>query len=221
MTRPLLSLRTWAALAAAALAVALVLAVLTRVYPIGGADGNGQTPDAESKVKAAPVPADGRITRAFAVGDLAAFVVRDPRKEVADVTFTDASGKAHSLKEWRGRVVLVNLWATWCAPCRKEMPALAALQQKLGSPDFEVVAISVDRKGAEVAAPFLAEIGVTALALYVDPSTLVLEKLRAAGLPATFLIDRQGREIGRLFGPADWNGADAERLVRAAIAEGP
>lgn len=219
MTRPLLSVRAWAALAAAALVVALVLAILTRVYPIGGGDGNGQAVTPEPKVEAGSVPADGLITRAFAVGDLAAFVVSDPRKEVAEFTFADAAGRTRSLQEWRGRVVLVNLWATWCAPCRKEMPALAALQGKLGSEDFEVVAISVDRKGAEVAAPFLAEIGVTALALYVDPSTLVLEKLRAAGLPATFLIDRQGREIGRLFGPADWSGADAERLVRAAIAE--
>ena len=117
--------------------------------------------------------------------------------------------------------MLLNLWATWCAPCRKEMPTLAALEKKLGSKDFEVVAVSVDRKGAEASGAFLIANHATALKLYADPSATILEKVKAIGLPASILIDRQGREIGRMFGPADWSGPDAERLIHAALAEGP
>jgi thiol-disulfide isomerase/thioredoxin len=125
-----------------------------------------------------------------------------------------------SLAQWKGRVVLVNLWATWCGPCRKEMPELAELQQRLGSEDFEVVAISVDRQGAEVARPFLESVGAEALKLYLDPSTKVLTDFKAVGLPASILIDRAGREVGRMFGPADWASPEALRLIEAAIAEG-
>ena len=136
-----------------------------------------------------------------------------------EIRFQDGDGKPYTLSDFRGKVVLLNVWATWCAPCRKEMPELAGLQEKLGSDDFEVVAISVDRKGAATSGAFLVDNGAVALKLYVDPSALVLDKLKAIGLPASYLIDRQGREIGRLFGPAAWNGPDAERLIRAALAE--
>ena len=116
----------------------------------------------------------------------------------------DGAGKPLKLSDWKGRVVLVNLWATWCAPCRKEMPDLAKLQKELGSDQFEVVAISVDRKGAEASSAFLKETGADNLKLYVEPTTKIVSELQSAGLPATILVDRQGREIGRLLGPADW-----------------
>jgi thiol-disulfide isomerase/thioredoxin len=131
----------------------------------------------------------------------------------------DEAQTSLSLAQWKGRVVLVNLWATWCLPCRKEMPELAELQERLGSEDFEVVAISLDRQGAEVARPFLEEIGAEALKLYLDPSTGVLAGFRAVGHPATMLLDRQGREIGRMFGPANWASPEALRLIETAIAE--
>jgi hypothetical protein len=99
------------------------------------------------------------------------------------------------------------------------MPALAGLQSKLGGPDFEVIAISVDRKGAAASGAFLDEAKATALKLYVDPSSKALGGLQAIGLPASVLVDREGREIGRLLGPADWNSSEAERLIRSAIAE--
>jgi thiol-disulfide isomerase/thioredoxin len=164
--------------------------------------------------------ATGPITRAMATGPLAAFVLKPQRPAVAELAFADGGGKPLKLSDWRGKVVLVNLWATWCAPCRKEMPALAELQSKLGGKDFEVLAISIDRKGAAASLAFLDEAKATALKLYVDPSSKALGALQAIGLPASVLIDRDGREIGRLLGPAEWNAPEAEQLIRAAIAEG-
>ena len=119
----------------------------------------------------------------------------------------------------KGRVVLLNLWATWCAPCRKEMPDLARLEKELGSDQFEVVAISVDRKGAEASAAFLKETGVDNLKLYIEPSTKIVNDVQSAGLPASILIDREGRELGRILGPADWASPEALALVKAALAQ--
>ena len=160
------------------------------------------------------------ISKALSTGALAAFLVRPERKPIAGIRFQDGEGKALSISQWKGRVVLINLWATWCAPCRKEMPDLARLQKELGSKDFEVVAISVDRKGAAASADFLKETGADNLKLYVEPTTAILNDLQALGLPATVLIDRQGKEIGRLLGPADWSSPEALTLIKAALAEG-
>ena len=160
-----------------------------------------------------------RVTRELSTGTLTAFVVHPEPKPVGDITFVDAGQTPLSLADWKGRVVLVNLWATWCGPCREEMPALAELQSLLGSADFEVVAISIDRQGAEVARPFLENVNAEALELYLDPSTKVLAGFKAIGLPASILIDRSGREVGRMFGPADWASPEAVRLIKAALAE--
>lgn len=160
----------------------------------------------------------GGLTKSLATGALAAFLVHREPKPIAPLNFTSGTGEVKSLADWSGKVVLVNLWATWCAPCRKEMPDLAKLQQQLGGPDFEVVAISVDRKGAEASAAFLKEAGADQLGLYVDPSSKVLSDLQALGLPATVLLDRRGQELGRLLGPADWASVDAVNLIKAAMA---
>ena len=157
----------------------------------------------------------------FAKGPLAAFLVKADRPTVPNLSFKDASGNALTLNKWKGRVVLVNLWATWCAPCRKEMPTLADLQKQLGSKDFEVVAVSVDRKGIEASSAYLKETDADALGLYVDDTTKSLDDLQGLGLPLTVLVDRKGNEIGRLLGPAEWNSAEAIALVKAAIAEVP
>ena len=159
--------------------------------------------------------------RDFAVGPMAAFLVKADRPAVPDLAFKDSSGAEIKLSKWQGRVVLLNLWATWCAPCRKEMPILDALQKQLGSKDFEVVALSVDRKGLEASSAFLKETEANSLGLYVDETTKSLDDLQALGLPVTVLIDRKGREIGRLLGPAEWNSAEAIALMKAAIAEAP
>jgi thiol-disulfide isomerase/thioredoxin len=159
--------------------------------------------------------------RAFVVGPMTAFLVKADRPAVPDLAFKDSSGAEIKLSKWQGRVVLLNLWATWCAPCRKEMPILDALQKQLGSKDFEVVALSVDRKGLEASSAFLKETEANSLGLYVDETTKSLDDLQALGLPVTVLIDRKGREIGRLLGPAEWNSAEAIALMKAAIAEAP
>jgi thiol-disulfide isomerase/thioredoxin len=148
---------------------------------------------------------------------MAAFVFRAVRESLPEVKFVDATGKERTLADWKGKVVLLNLWATWCLPCRKEMPALDRLQQELGSEAFEVVALSVDRAGLSGARKFLDEAKVAKLSLYADPSARMAGTLRAAGLPATLLVDREGREIGRLLGPAQWDGNDALRLIRWAL----
>ncbi len=203
----------WWRAAAILVALALIAAVYA-MYPILNPASNPAPPPAATS------GALGPITRAMATGPLAAFVVKPQRPAVADLAFADGDGKPLKLSDWRGKVILVNLWATWCAPCRKEMPALAELQSKLGGKDFEVLAISIDRKGAAASSAFLDEAKATVLKLYVDPSSKALGALQAIGLPASVLVDRDGREIGRLLGPAEWNAPEAEQLIRAAIAEG-
>ena len=195
-----------------AVAAAGLFAVAAGIYLIGGTE---RKPEAPAETAVSP----GRVTKELAAGSLTAFVVKPKRLPVPDLKFTDSVNQTKSLSDWRGRVVLVNLWATWCAPCRKEMPSLGALQRQLGSKDFEVVAISLDRKGAEPAGAFLKDTGSTNLALYLDTSAASLDQLQAIGLPASVLIDRKGNEIGRMLGPADWSSPEAVTLIRAAIAE--
>jgi thiol-disulfide isomerase/thioredoxin len=148
---------------------------------------------------------------------MAAFVFRKEPEALPQFKFQDAEGRERTLSDWRGKVVLLNLWATWCLPCRKEMPSLDRLQKELGSDQFEVVALSVDRKGLEASQKFLDETKVERLALYVDPSARANTELRVVGLPVTLLIDAQGRELGRLLGPAEWDGEDAKRLLRTVL----
>ena len=139
------------------------------------------------------------------------------RGEPVALDFVDGEGAARSLAEWRGRVVLVNLWATWCAPCVEEMPALDRIAARLGGPDFDVVAISVDRQGAAVVAPFLGKLGLTRLAPYLDPSNAAVRVLGAPGLPVSVVLDREGRELGRVLGAAEWDSPAFEALLRRAI----
>ncbi|HEY5831714.1 MAG: TlpA disulfide reductase family protein [Hyphomicrobiaceae bacterium] len=148
---------------------------------------------------------------------MAAFIFRKSPEELPEVKFLDAEGKERTLAHWRGKVVLLNLWATWCLPCRKEMPALDRLQAEMGSDKFQVVAVSVDRTGLAGARKFLDETKTGKLALYADPTARLATTLRAAGLPATLLLDAQGREVGRLLGPAEWDSDNAKRLIAAQI----
>ena len=184
---------------------------------IAGGIGVYMSADAPRK----EVAESGGGYRDLAIGPMVAFLVKADRPNVPDFAFKDSSGTDIKLSKWQGRVVLLNLWATWCAPCRKEMPTLNDVQKQLGSKDFEVVALSVDRKGLEASSVFLKETGADSLGLYVDATTQSLEDLQAFGLPVTLLIDRKGREIGRLLGPAEWNSAEAIALMKAAIAEAP
>jgi thiol-disulfide isomerase/thioredoxin len=171
-------------------------------------------------VKAAAPPAAPAATYPAGklnVGEVAAFVFKKEPEALAEISFVDGEGKGRTLKDWQGRVVLLNLWATWCAPCRKEMPGLARLQREMGSAKFEVVALAVDRAGADAAKKFLDSIDAKGLALYLDATARSGTALRAVGMPTTILIDPQGREIGRLTGPAEWDTPEAKRLVAAHI----
>lgn len=123
---------------------------------------------------------------------------------VPDLVFADEAGEPRSLDDWRGKVVLLNVWATWCAPCRAEMPTLDRLQQQLGGEEFAVVALSVDRTGAGVARKFFDEIGVK-LPVFVDQDGAAIRSLALFGLPATLLIGPDGNELARLAGPAEWD----------------
>lgn len=136
---------------------------------------------------------------------------------VPDVRFQDADGKPLSLSNFRGKVVLLNVWATWCVPCREEMPALDRLQQMLGGPAFEVVALSINSGGAAVVQRFYDEIGIRSLAVYVDPSMEVSGKLRTVGIPTTLLLDREGRERWRKTGPAEWDSPVIVESLRAKL----
>jgi len=143
-----------------------------------------------------------------------------PAKPAPDVAFLDADGAAIKLDAYRGRVLLLNFWATWCAPCVKELPALQALQADLGGPEFDVLIVSVDRKGHDVATPFLEDLGIDTLRTAVDAKSDLARALGAGGLPTTFIIDRQGRVRGRLLGDAEWNSDKAKALIRYYIAQG-
>lgn len=138
-------------------------------------------------------------------------------KDLPALQFEDAAGHPHTLADFRGKVVLLNLWATWCAPCREEMPALDRLEAELGSPRFEVVAVSVDPQGAGLARKFFAEAGVKSLALYIDPSAQAAFRVGAPGLPASLLIDANGREVARQLGPAKWDSPEVVRELRRRV----
>ncbi|CAN7661915.1 TlpA disulfide reductase family protein [Pararhizobium sp. LjRoot255] len=145
------------------------------------------------------------------------FVLKEVPRPVPDVQFTDGEGRPRALADFRGKVVLLNMWATWCLPCRKEMPTLDRLQAALGGGGFEVVALSVDRQGAEAVKAFYSEIGVRNLAVHVDASGQALSALAAVGLPTTILIDAEGRELGRLMGPAEWDAKDMVAFLKPIV----
>lgn len=133
------------------------------------------------------------------------FVMHEAPRPLPEIKFEDGNGEALTLADLRGKTVLLNIWATWCVPCREEMPTLDALEAALGGPAFEVVPLSVDRAGPEVVRKFYAEIGIEHLGLYIDASMRASFDLQAPGLPTTLLIDSEGRELGRLVGPAEWD----------------
>ena len=139
-------------------------------------------------------------------------------KALPEIAFEDETGQAKSLADWKGRVVLLNLWATWCAPCKVEMPSLNRVQAQLGGNDFAVLPISLDRQGPDLPRRFLASNNLSNLPLLIDTSAGLAGKLEAIGLPATFILDREGREIARLLGPAEWDSPAALEVIRAAIA---
>ena len=158
----------------------------------------------------------------LAQGEVAALTMATAPLRLPDLAFDDASGKPRKLSDWRGHTVLVNLWATWCVPCRKEMPALDRLQTKLGGKDFEVVAINIDTRDPEKPKNFLKEAKLTRLNYFSDGKAKAFQDLkaigRALGMPTSVLVNAQGCEIATLAGPAEWDSDDAVKLITAATA---
>ena len=157
----------------------------------------------------------------LAHGEVAALTMATAPVKLPDLAFEDADGKPKKLSDWRGKTVLVNLWATWCVPCRKEMPALDSLQTKLGGKDFEVVAITIDTRDPEKPKNFLKDANLTRLGYFSDTKATVFQDLKnigkALGMPTSILVDSQGCEIGNIAGPAEWASDDAIKLIKAAV----
>lgn len=147
------------------------------------------------------------------------FIQYEAPKPIASIAFEDDQGRPRSLAEFRGKIVLLNIWATWCGPCRREMPSLDRLQGLLGGSDFEVVALSIDRAGLAPVRKFYADVGIRNLAIYIDSSGKATRELATVGVPATLLIDRDGRELGRLVGPAEWDEPDIVQFLKRVIAQ--
>jgi thiol-disulfide isomerase/thioredoxin len=193
----------------------LGLAVFVGVYGIGGLRSNPADAACRGAVDTAT-----RIAP-LAHGEVAALAMAQTPFLVPDLAFKDAQGHERTLADFRGRTVLLNLWATWCVPCRREMPALDALQADLGGPKFQVVAVNIDQQNAQKPLAFMKQVGITHLAFYSDDSAKVFETLKTAGkafgMPTTLLVDRKGCEIGTMAGPAEWSSDDGVKLVTAAI----
>ncbi|HZD26707.1 MAG TPA: TlpA disulfide reductase family protein [Alphaproteobacteria bacterium] len=167
----------------------------------------------EAPAVAAPAAAE------LAVGAVANFTPSAEPAPAPAVRFSDDEGKTVTLERFRGKVVLLNFWATWCAPCRREMKDLDALQAKLGGKDFVVVAVSGDRQGLPVVRDFFKSLKIRHLSLYNEPQMAPHRAFHAFGLPTTVLLDRQGRELGRMVGPADWSSKEAMALIRHYIGQ--
>src|SRR3954447_12842710 len=189
---------------------------LAGVYGIGRLTGNaGADPACQASMETV------RRMAPLVRGEVAAVSVANAPKSLPPLAFKDGSGAQKSLADWRGRTVLLNLWATWCVPCRKEMPALDALQGKLGSEAFQVVAINIDTRNLDKPKAWLDDVGIKQLGYYADPSAKVFQDLKvigkALGMPTTLLIDPNGCELGVLAGPAEWASGDAIKLIEAAM----
>jgi thiol-disulfide isomerase/thioredoxin len=185
------------------------------VYGIGGLKrGTAGDPACRGAVDLA------RKLAPLAHGEVAALTMATAPLRLPDLAFEDAEGKPRKLSDWRGRTVLVNLWATWCLPCRKEMPALENLQTRLGGTDFEVVAVNIDTRDTEKPKNFLKEVNLTRLGYFSDPKAKVFQDLkatgRALGMPTSVLVDGEGCEIATIAGPAEWDSEDAIKLITAA-----
>ncbi|PVB62061.1 TlpA disulfide reductase family protein [Labrenzia sp. 011] len=192
------------------------VAAVAALYVIAGPDGNiasAETCSATLETAA--------LAKPYATGEVAAFLPASQPLELGKLTFSGPDGAQMSLADFGDKTILLNLWATWCAPCRKEMPALDRLQADMGDDSFEVVAVNLDRGGPDKPTAFLEEIGVSHLTYYQDSSNGILKDLkkvaRATGLPTTILVSPEGCEIGTMYGPAEWASGEAKALVQSVV----
>jgi thiol-disulfide isomerase/thioredoxin len=159
----------------------------------------------------------------LAKGQVAALNVNPAPQPLSPISFQKADGTKVTLADFKGKTVLLNLWATWCIPCRREMPALNKLQSDLGDKDFEVVAVNIDTQGPERVEAFLNDNGIDKLHRYADPSTGILQSLKneglAQGLPTSVVVDKQGCRLAAMAGPAEWASDEAKALIKAAMGQ--
>jgi thiol-disulfide isomerase/thioredoxin len=206
-------------LATRSLLLVALVAGLGAIYAGPTLLGSSSLPTAGSCSR--PDAAKAAAFRQSATGEMAAVQIAAQPSALPALSFSAGDGTTRTLADFKGRTVLLNLWATWCAPCRKEMPALDALQAELGGPDFEVVAINIDTRNLDKPREWLKENGISRLAYYGDPQAAVFQALKTAakavGMPTTLLIDGQGCELAVLHGPAEWASADGKKLIRAAL----
>ncbi len=220
MQKKMLGLPTIRLLALAA--AAGMIAGAGAVYMTKALSGNGSAEIALAEGDCAISEADMEILKPLIKGQVAALIADTPRK-FADVSFKDGNGKVLSISDFEGKTVLLNLWATWCGPCRAEMPALDKLQKEAGSSQkFEVVAVNIDTdESDEKPRSFLQETGVEALGFYRDNSLGIFNTLKKEGLvfglPSTMLLDAKGCLVGHMNGPAVWDGSDARNLIDAVV----
>ncbi|RUV16649.1 TlpA disulfide reductase family protein [Mesorhizobium sp. M7A.F.Ca.MR.245.00.0.0] len=206
--------------------VAGALAGAVAVYVSESRSGNNAPAqaavgDSRDDVTCAAKSDRAKKVAASATGEVAALLPADPPQSLKSLAFNGPDGKPMTLADHAGKTVLLNLWATWCAPCRAEMPALDALQKEKGSDSFEVVAVNVDAGDDMKPKKFLSDTGVATLGYYRDSTMTLFNDLKkrglALGLPVTTLIDGEGCLIAHMNGPAEWSGPDARRLVETAL----
>ena len=211
---------------AAAIAVAIGLGTVYLLFApsdngsgtgTGTGSGSASAPASDGSPETADLSAAMSPLKGLNKGPMAAFVVRPEPLDLPDFTFDGPDSAGLTAADLKGKVVLLNIWATWCVPCREEMPQLNELQAELGSDKFEVVALNIEKGGEEKARKFLEETGVKDLALYTDPTGKAFATLKVIGMPTTLLLNAEGKEMGRLVGPADWAGPEAKALIQAAI----
>ena len=161
--------------------------------------------------------ADRATLKELRGGDMAKLVVHDQPRDRITATFRDLYGAPLTLADYSGKVVLLNIWATWCPPCRAEMPTIDRLAGEMEGPDFAVIALSTDRAGPERVAQFFDDIGIENLRVINDRSGKFSRQAGVLGLPVTLILDRQGREIARVLGDADWASPEARAILRRVI----
>jgi thiol-disulfide isomerase/thioredoxin len=198
-----------------AVAVIVTLGMLAGIYGLVGVSRNAGDPMCRPALDVA------KRIEPLARGEVAAVKPAEEARKLPVLAFRDEFGEPKTLADFHGRTVLLNLWATWCVPCRKEMPALDALEDKLGAEDFEVVSINIDTRDPGKPKAWLKDVGIARLAYYSDVNAKVFQDLKAVGkaigMPTTLLVDPNGCEIASLAGPAEWASEDAVKLVNAAL----